>query len=115
MGFLNPMLQKIGLVSGGWSIADNDDARRLAAATQLKNMGKTIEGAGAAPGVLSLGTLSELGMDQAERDRALLSFAGAMLDSYEKQGTNGYTIRVRARDSSQTPYLLTERGVRQGK
>lgn len=115
MGFLNPVLQKIGVVSGGWSIADNDDARRLEAATQLKNIAKAMEDAGGAPGVLSLGTLTELGMDAGERDRAILAFAGATLDGYERRGSNAYTIRVRARDSNQTPYILTERGVKQGK
>jgi hypothetical protein len=110
--FLDPLLQKVGLVPGGWSLKDNDDARRLAAKAQLKRLGTALAEAdvNASPENLTLTTLAELNMDPAERDRVLSAFSGFMLDAYEKRGQSGYTLNVRARDTRQTAYSMDETG-----
>ena len=108
---LDPVLQTVGLVPGGWNIQDNDNARRLQAKKRLEDLQKAL--IDDLPEQLTLHTLAELTMPPEERDRVLTAFAGEMLDSYEKRGPSGYLIRARARDSKHTPYELTETGVRE--
>jgi hypothetical protein len=102
--FLDPLLQRIGLTLQGWNPDKTDVTRRNAAYASLKKMA-TLIGSGEPPDTLNPVALNELGSPD-ETARLRKDFAGMAIDGYQKIGSNGYSIRIRARDSKGTPYEL---------
>ncbi|MDX1932913.1 MAG: FecR family protein [Capsulimonadales bacterium] len=113
LGVLDPGLQLVGVIPGGWNLQDNDNARRLQANRRLQDLQKGLTDE--VPERITLHTLAELSLPEEERQRILAGFAHEMLESYRKTGASGYIVRARARDSRNTLYELTETGVREVK
>lgn len=115
--FLDPALQLIGLAPGSWSYGAGYAARRAACMEALKRLSQHMVSMQdeQIPELVSLTTMEELGWDPRQRDRALETFAGGMLESYRKTGVGKYEIRVRARDKKRTLYELTDIGIREVK
>ena len=110
---LDPALQKAGMTTHGFSLADNDAARAAQAAAQLKRLGEALATGenGDAPAQLNPVTLAPLPLAENEKNAILSAFCGATIDDYKKQGSD-YVLRVRARDRVGTRYELTSAGVR---
>lgn len=113
--FLDPALQLIGLAPGSWSYGASYAARRAACMEALKRLSQHMVSLQdeQIPETISLTTMEELGWDPRQRDRALETFAGGMLESYRKTGVGKYEIRVRARDKKRTLYELTDIGIQE--
>lgn len=116
LSLLNPVLQLVALTPGGWNFGENDWARRSATRGGLKLLQQSMEAVvGDVPDALNPVALTELGLEEAEREKILGSFAGFAIDRYEKRGQNSYRILVRSRDSVGTVFQLTEAGVEEVK
>ncbi|MCS7191643.1 MAG: FecR family protein [Armatimonadetes bacterium] len=110
---LDPFLQILGLTPGGWSYAAADFARRTMALEGMRRLRTHMEALNEVPDYLNPVTLAELNLHPREKDRILRTFAGNMLESYQKIGRDQYIIRARARDKKRTLFEADIAGVRQ--
>lgn len=110
----NPLLQILALTPHGFSPSDNDWARRAETKKALQLLQQALEAVnGEVPDELNPVSLTELGLNETERQKILNAFAGFSIDRYEKRGQNSYLVQVRSRDSAGSVYVLTETGVDQ--
>jgi FecR-like protein len=115
-GFFDPFLQILGLTPGSWSYNTNNFARKAACMEALRRLRTHLAGAatgGDVPNYLNPVTLEEIQQDPREVRKLLDAFAGNMLESYQKTGSDTYIIRARARNRGRTLYELTEASVRE--
>jgi hypothetical protein len=116
MRFVDPLFSRIGINPGSYfNFMETDTARLALAKTELLSLRKAFEGMSETPERLNPVTLEGVSLQSEQMERLMGSLAGFAIDSYEKQGNNGYTIRARARDSVGTPLILTRNGVKEGK
>lgn len=109
--FCDPVLQVLGLAPGSWSYATNNAARRSACMEGLRRLGLHIAELGAeTPQFLNPVTLEELQQDPREVAKIIDVFAGGMLESYQKTGTDTFRARARARNRGRTLFEVDETG-----
>jgi hypothetical protein len=116
LGAFDPLFSRIGLNPGSYfNFMETDTARLALAKTELLVVKSTIAGATESPETVNPVTLEGINLQSEQRDRLLGSLAGFAIDSYQKQGERGFTLRARARDSAGTPLVLTAAGIKEGK
>jgi hypothetical protein len=116
MRFVDPVFSRIGINPGSYfNFMETDTARLALAKTEILALRKAFEGMSEMPETLNPVTLDGVNLPGEQRDRLMGSLAGFTIDSYQKQGSNDYTLRARARDSVGTPLVLTRMGVKEGK
>ncbi len=107
--FLDPGLQLIGISPGSWSYAAGSAARRAATRKALLDLRAAIEAmpGDTRPDYINPLTLEELQIEEKLRVAILDTFSGNMLESYQRQGTDDYSLIVRSRDRNRTRLRLT--------
>jgi hypothetical protein len=110
---LNPLLQVLGIMPGGWGYQAVDAARVTACQQQLRVLATELEASagGEVPDTINLVTLEELQLAPKDRENILKTFEGGMLEGYQKTGRNQYVVRARARDKAHTLFEVVPGGV----